>query len=84
MNAELHPIVLSTIGHLIDYGYRLSSWCSVCFRHGEIDLQALAARVGRDRSYLRPSLRFRCKECGTDRGQISPPMKNGFPSIQDG
>jgi uncharacterized Zn finger protein len=75
MTDGLSPITLRTVGDLLDHGYTLSAWCPSCHRFGKVDLHAVAERLGRDRSYLRPSVRYRCKECGTvtDHGQIAQP-----------
>ena len=74
-------IVIATVGDLLDHGYTMSVWCEPCKRFGAIDLPVVAARLGRQRSYLRPSLRFRCQDCGTvtNGGQIAPPMREGYP-----
>ncbi len=57
--------MISTIGDLIDHGFRMHVGCRACCRSVVVDLEALAQRLGRDRVYVGPSLRFRCERCGS-------------------
>lgn len=52
-----------TLGDLIDGGYRLTVYCA-CGHEADLDLEALAARLGRGHSYLRPDLPLVCGACG--------------------
>lgn len=66
--ARERPIGLSTIGALIDFKMTLRVHCNTwdCMHAGTVDLNALAARIGRDHSCLAPEIKryFRCTECG--------------------
>jgi hypothetical protein len=55
---------LTTLGDLIDHRHTLSAWCRSCQRGAMLDLPALAARLGRERSYLGP-LPISCSRCGS-------------------
>jgi hypothetical protein len=63
---------ISTVGHLIDHGFKL--WMQ-CPTHGSrlVDLERLAARVGRGASYIKSERRFHltCALCGTRCEQIT-------------
>lgn len=50
MTEETFPFILDTIGKMIDSGSRLWVHCNNhgCWNRQEIDLEALAARKGRD------------------------------------
>ncbi|XWN33319.1 MAG: hypothetical protein ROR55_09705 [Devosia sp.] len=57
------PTVIETIGDLIDHGYSLHGHCLAGARSSEVGLEALAAKLGRDRSYI-GDLPLRCQACG--------------------
>jgi hypothetical protein len=64
------PISISTIGDLIAKGYRLSAHCEAgrsCEHSADVDLVALAEKLGRGHSYLAPSIKpyFKCGNCGS-------------------
>lgn len=64
---------LDTIGALIDEHHRLHIYCEAsydglrCGHHAWADLEALAARFGRDHSSLHDDLvpKLRCSKCGS-------------------
>jgi len=58
------PIVIATVGDLLDHGYRLTAHCPGSGRLEDVDLEDLAARVGLDRPYIAQALRLTCRECG--------------------
>jgi DNA-directed RNA polymerase subunit RPC12/RpoP len=60
---------IRTIGDFIDAGYDYTVTCSDCGRHNNLNLVALAERLGRDHSALASDLskRMRCKVCGSKR-----------------
>ncbi len=62
-------ISLSTLGALIRYEMRLRVHCNAreCWNSGDVDLQALAARLGEDHDCLAPALKpyFFCSKCGS-------------------
>ncbi len=67
-----HPdgsISIHTLGDFIEAGYAYSVTCSDCGRHSNLNLEALAEKLGRDHSALAGDLskRLRCKECGSKR-----------------
>jgi hypothetical protein len=59
-----------TFGHLIDNGYSVYAYCdssSHCHHSKKIDLEAMAARYGRDHGSLHADLiklPWRCEKCG--------------------
>jgi hypothetical protein len=63
------PISISTIGDFIDAGYSYTVFCDDCDRHNNLNLEALAERLGREHSALAGDLsrRMRCKGCGSKR-----------------
>jgi len=46
-NAPGYPLVINTLGKLIDHGYQLATYCDVHGGQGWADLQALASKLGR-------------------------------------
>ena len=58
------PIVISTIGDLIDHGYIMWAHCRSCSEARRVDLAAVAERVGRGYPYTRP-IPLQCRECGS-------------------
>ncbi|WP_395623376.1 hypothetical protein [Sphingomonas daechungensis] len=61
---------LETIGDLIDGGHTVTGWCNDCGRGSDIDLDAVAARRGRDWSYIRQKWPIRCGACGSGNTSI--------------
>lgn len=61
-------ISIDTIGATIDYGYELGAHClnADCRHWVRLDLEALAAKLGRDHPTSREALmpRLRCSKCG--------------------
>lgn len=61
---------INTIGAMIEAGYRLTAYCNEarCMHSAELDLEALAERLGRDFVAVgdpNPLVRrLRCQECG--------------------
>lgn len=57
-------ITVSTIGDLIDRHYSLTAWCQKCGNR-EVDLEKLAAKYGRDASYIvgETPIKIVCAEC---------------------
>lgn len=76
---------ITTIGDLIDERYRLYVCCEAgtggtrCNHDALVDLQALAARLGRDHGCLAADLagKFRCARCGSRENsiRIHPPTR---------
>lgn len=64
--AQKHqPIVLSTIADLIEGEMHVTAWCQTCKDgHRPIDLEQIAARLGRSYEYTR-GFRLRCTKCGS-------------------
>lgn len=59
----------STLGECIALGYGIRATCLACWHARELDLPALAARLGPDHGALHADLvpRLRCAECGSKR-----------------
>ena len=59
-------ITIRTIGDFLDYEHHLSAHCNNirCRRYVELDLAALAARLGRDFDTHGIRRRLRCTACG--------------------
>lgn len=59
-------ITIQTIGDLLDGGIGLNGWCPSCQTGRPVDVEGLAARYGRDATYIKPDspIRLRCKDCG--------------------
>ena len=70
-------IVIATIGDHIENGYTIRAHCNNvrCLHNALVDLEALAARLGRDFDTMRIRPRLRCTSCGTRDCSItvSPP-----------
>ncbi len=68
-------ISINTIAECIRYGYRITAYCLApeCGRSRELDLPALAERLGPDHSTLHPALapHLRCKVCDGKRIQLT-------------
>lgn len=60
---------VETIGDLIDGDYGLTACCEAggCYNSADLDLDALARRLGRDHSSMHDSLTplLRCSKCGS-------------------
>jgi len=58
-------LTVSTIGDLIDCAYTMWAVCEACGCR-RVDLAVLAARYGREASYIRGEtpIRIRCAQCG--------------------
>ena len=65
MPNEKTPIVIETLGDLLDHGYGLSAACRACGRHGRVDVAGAAERLGRSRSYVGGRLPLGCGACGS-------------------
>ena len=63
-NNRKEPIIIATLGDLIERRYRMWLHCRDRGRHAHADLPSLAARLGVDRSYTDP-LPLRCGICGS-------------------
>lgn len=76
-----YPITMDTLGSFIDRGYGIYAHCQAqgCGRSKELDLRALAERLGRDHSALADGLtpKLRCSACGGRKISItiSPPQQ---------
>jgi hypothetical protein len=80
------PLRINTLGALIDTGHGLSAHCEakapygICGHTQQLDLEALAERLGRDHGSMHTDLahKLRCSKCGT-KGRIGlilqPPHK---------
>jgi hypothetical protein len=60
-------ISIRTIGDHIDHDHRISAHCSDCRRSTRLDLEALAARLGRDHGARVKDLapKLKCSGCGS-------------------
>tara|TARA_R110002020_G_scaffold16871_55_gene59749 strand:+ start:2619 stop:2849 length:231 start_codon:yes stop_codon:yes gene_type:complete len=68
---------LATLGDLKAHGYRLHGFCLPCVKSEDLDLDALIARYGAGRSYLKGLLVLRCS-CGAKANDhLLPPMGGG-------
>lgn len=58
-----------TLGECLDNGYGLTATCTLCWHSARLDLDALAANLGRDHGALRDDLvpKLRCTPCGGKR-----------------
>lgn len=71
---------LDTIGELIDGGYKLGAFCNNpdCEHHVDLNLPALAERLGRDHGCMHSDLvpKLRCSQCGGKNIsiQLRPPV----------
>lgn len=82
-----YPLRIGTIGSYIDNGYRVSVHCLEfgCHHSAELDLEALAVKLGRDYDMIEEHDRLVrmlvCEKCGV-RGNIqlniSPPSSAGL------
>lgn len=80
-------ITTNTLGDLIDQGYTLTAHCEAnptrCTHSVELDLVALAARLGRDHStmhkYLSPKLV--CSKCGARGPGFILGAPNGYSAM---
>lgn len=61
--------VNATLGECITHRYGIRAACTECGHVRELDLEALAAKLGRDHGALRDDLapKLRCTECGSKR-----------------
>lgn len=55
--------VVATLGDLRATGHRLHGFCDACGKCGYLDMDALIARYGASRSFLKGALTLRCS-CG--------------------
>jgi hypothetical protein len=62
-------ITIHSLGDRIDAGHEMSVFCSDCGRRSDLDLEALAEKLGRDHSALAADLatKLKCQECGSKR-----------------
>jgi hypothetical protein len=62
-------ITIHTLGDHIDKGHGITVYCSDCGRHNNLNLEALAEKLGRDHSALAGDLakKLRCKGCRSKR-----------------
>lgn len=68
--------VIANLGDVQTHGYRLHGFCLACGKSRDLDLDALIARYGAARSYLKGSLTLRCS-CGARADyHLHPPMPN--------
>ena len=58
-------LIIETLGDLLDHDMRASLWCNACLRHGEIDVAAVAAKVGREWVFIRRRWPVMCARCGS-------------------
>lgn len=58
-----------SLGECIALRYGIRATCLACWHHRELDLPALAARLGADHGALHADLvpKLRCAECGSNR-----------------
>jgi hypothetical protein len=71
-------IAVETLGDLRRLGYRLHGFCGACGKNGYLDLDALIARFGAGRSYLKGSFTARCS-CGAKADyHLHQPMGKGW------
>jgi Zn finger protein HypA/HybF involved in hydrogenase expression len=61
-----YPLTLDTIGKLIDHGFIGQGWCRSCQRGGSVNLDAVAAKVGRDWVFIQRKWPVTCPYCGSD------------------
>ncbi len=79
-----YPLVIDTIGKLIDGGYELGAHCAErgCNHFGWLDLEMLAKRLGRDHRSMRADLvpHLRCSRCGSKNVSITlhPPTRSTY------
>ncbi len=57
---------IQTLGDLLDHGFALNAFCDTCVRGFRVDLDDLAARLGRDYAHVGASLPITCESCGND------------------
>ena len=58
-----------TLGECLDNGYGITATYTLCWHSAPLDLEALAAKLGRDHGALRDDLvpKLRCTQCGSKR-----------------
>ena len=65
----MKPLKVETIADLIDGDYGLTACCEAggCYNSADLDLEALARRLGRDHSSMHDALTplLRCSKCGS-------------------
>lgn len=61
---------LETLGDLIDGHHSVTGWCGDCGHGADLDLSAVAAKLGRDWVYIRQKWPIRCSECGSGNTSI--------------
>ena len=78
---------LTTLGAMIDGGYTLAATCNECPNYVELDLPALALKLGRDHgsmhSELVPKLRCSCRGSENVGLRLSSPdaRKSTYPGM---
>lgn len=71
-----------TLGECIENGYGVTATCTECWHSARLDIEALAAKLGRDHGALHDDLvpKLRCTKCRGKRiGLTANPL--GVPNI---
>lgn len=58
------PVIIETLGALIEHGHTMSAQCETCRHSARVDLEALAGRIGRDWVYVGARPPLTCSACG--------------------
>lgn len=61
--AAQEPVIIDTLGKLMDGGYRFNVWCVDCTRGGLLPIEPFVKKLGRDHPM---SIRghVKCSKCG--------------------
>lgn len=66
MAKAVYPLTVDTLGKLIDVGHHLQPHCDDCGNGLRVDMDRLAAKVGRDFYYIGRRFPLHCPLCGSD------------------
>ena len=70
MPQPTYPVTIDTIGKLIEHGMGAFLWCPACSHCADIDLERLAARVGRDWMFVGRRWPVKCAQCGEPKVEV--------------
>jgi hypothetical protein len=73
-----YPLTVDTLGKLIDGGWHLQPHCENCGEGLSLDMEKLAATVGRDFHFIGREFPLRCPLCGS--GNVSTRISSAPPA----
>lgn len=73
-----HSTVNGTLGDCLDHGYGIRATCTACWHSADLDLEALARKLGRAHGALRDDLvpLLRCTQCTESRVSLTTVVPN--------